>query len=88
VKAVVDVVASNDIPLRLPMGSDAWGLMKVEVEGMSMELDKWKTTSESSLGGKQMESVEFLKKWEYKDGKSTDGDLWCHSQAGFVVRLS
>ena len=40
VKAVVDVVASNDIPLRLPMGSDAWGLMKVEVEGMSMELDK------------------------------------------------
>jgi len=62
VKAVVDVVASDDIPLRLPMGSDAWGLMRAEVEGMSKELDKWKAVSESSSGGEQMESVEFLKK--------------------------
>jgi NAD(P)-dependent dehydrogenase (short-subunit alcohol dehydrogenase family) len=62
VKAVVDVVASDDIPLRLPMGSDAWGLMKAEVEGMGKELDKWKTVSESSSGEEQMESVEFLKK--------------------------
>lgn len=62
VKALVKVVASDDIPFRLPMGSDAWGLMKAEVHGMDKELEKWKSVSESSSGGEQLESVGFLKK--------------------------
>ena len=62
VSAVVKVVASDDIPLRLPMGSDAWGLMKMDVEGIIKELEKWKEVSESSSGGKQMASVAFLGK--------------------------
>jgi NADP-dependent 3-hydroxy acid dehydrogenase YdfG len=62
VQAVVKVVASDDIPLRLPMGSDAWGLMKAEVERLDKEFEKWKAVSESSSGRLQLESVQFLKK--------------------------
>lgn len=62
VKAVVKVVSSDDIPIRLPMGSDAWGLMKAEVQGLDKDLEKWKSVSESSSGAEQMESIEFLKK--------------------------
>ncbi|KAN0110158.1 NAD(P)-binding protein [Hyaloscypha variabilis] len=62
VKALVKVVASDDIPFRLPMGSDAWGLMKAEIQGIDKELDKWKSVSESSSGREQMESVKFLEK--------------------------
>jgi len=61
VKAVVKVVSSDDIPFRLPMGTDAWGLMKAEVQGFDKELEKWRSVSESSSGRVQMESVEFLK---------------------------
>ncbi|KAE9371997.1 NAD(P)-binding protein [Stipitochalara longipes BDJ] len=62
VKALVKVVASGDIPFRLPMGSDAWGLMKAEVQNIDKELEKWKLVSESSSSREQMQSVEFLKK--------------------------
>ncbi len=62
VKALVKVVASDDIPFRLPMGSDAWGLMKAEIQGIDKELEKWKSVSQSSSGREQMESVKFLEK--------------------------
>jgi NAD(P)-dependent dehydrogenase (short-subunit alcohol dehydrogenase family) len=62
VQAVEKVVASDDIPLRLPMGSDAWGMMKWEVEELEKLLEKWRAVSESSSGMQQLESVQFLKK--------------------------
>jgi NAD(P)-dependent dehydrogenase (short-subunit alcohol dehydrogenase family) len=62
VQAVVKVVASNDIPLRLPMGSDAWGMMKWEVEALEKLLEKWKAVSESSSDRQLLETVQFLKK--------------------------
>ncbi len=60
VKTVVKVVASDDIPFRLPTGSDAWGLMKAEVQGFDKELEKWRSVSEGSSSREHMESVEFL----------------------------
>ncbi len=62
VQAVVKVVASNDIPLRLPMGSDAWGMMKWEVEALEKLLEKWKSVSESSSDRQLLETVQFLKR--------------------------
>jgi NAD(P)-dependent dehydrogenase (short-subunit alcohol dehydrogenase family) len=62
VKAVVKVVSSDDIPFRLPMGSDAWGFMKAEVQSLDKELEKWKSVSESSSAEEHVESLEFLKK--------------------------
>lgn len=61
VKAVVKVVASGDIPFRLPMGSDAWGMVKAEIENLDKELEKWKALSESS-SGPELEGLEFLMK--------------------------
>jgi len=61
VKALVKVVASEDIPFRLPMGSDVWGLMKAEIQNIDRDLEKWKSVSESSSSQKLLESVAFLK---------------------------
>lgn len=49
------------IPLRVPLGPDAWGMMKAEFGRMEKELEAVKPIS-TSVGQKvQLESVEFLK---------------------------
>jgi NAD(P)-dependent dehydrogenase (short-subunit alcohol dehydrogenase family) len=37
----------KELPLRLPLGKDAWGLIKGDVDAFSRELDEWKEVSES-----------------------------------------
>jgi hypothetical protein len=62
VQILVKVVEAGDIPLRLPIGMDAWGLMSDDVDKTRKELDKWKSVSESSSSPKQIEGLEFLRK--------------------------
>jgi len=40
--------AGEKVPLRLPIGSDAWGLVRGDVDGFSKELDEWRGVSEGS----------------------------------------
>jgi hypothetical protein len=40
--------AGEKVPLRLPLGSDAWGLVRGDVDGFSKELDEWRGVSEGS----------------------------------------
>jgi hypothetical protein len=49
------------IPLRVPLGPDAWGMMKAEFARMEQELEEVKPIS-ISVGQKgQLESIGFLK---------------------------
>ncbi|KAH8911577.1 NAD(P)-binding protein [Coniochaeta sp. PMI_546] len=49
------------IPLRVPLGPDAWGMMKAEFGRMEQELEAVRPIS-TSVGQKvQLESIEFLK---------------------------
>lgn len=34
------------VPLRLPLGRDAWGLIRGDVDAFSGELDEWRVVSE------------------------------------------
>jgi len=36
------------VPLRLPLGIDAWGLVRGDVDRFSKELDEWRVVSEVS----------------------------------------
>jgi len=40
--------AGEKVPLRLPLGSDAWGLVRGDVDRFSKELDEWRVVSEGS----------------------------------------
>jgi NADP-dependent 3-hydroxy acid dehydrogenase YdfG len=62
VQILVKVVEAGDIPLRLPIGRDAWGLMSDDVDKTRKEFDKWKSVSESSSSPEQVEGLEFLRK--------------------------
>ncbi|KAH8587589.1 hypothetical protein B0O99DRAFT_641426 [Bisporella sp. PMI_857] len=59
-KTVVKVVASDDLPLRLPAGSDAWGMIKKDVDDTLKELEKWKAVSQSCSGAELLASINFL----------------------------
>ena len=61
-KVMVGVLEKGNIPLRLPMGSDAWGMIKNDVDFTAKELEKWKELSESTSGAAQLASIDFLKK--------------------------
>lgn len=61
-KTVLEVLEKGDIPLRLPMGGDAWGMIKADVEATAGELEKWKNVSLSveRAGVDQNSNVSFL----------------------------
>lgn len=64
-RVMVDTVANKGdkaLPFRLPLGSDAWGMIKAENAAVDKELDEWKHVSESCSSSEQLESVAFLQK--------------------------
>ncbi|KAF2271139.1 short-chain dehydrogenase [Lojkania enalia] len=50
----------GEIPLRVPLGSDSWGMLKGATETTLEELERVKGVSLSTSGEVQMKSVEFL----------------------------
>ncbi|KAL2024562.1 hypothetical protein VTK56DRAFT_7605 [Thermocarpiscus australiensis] len=60
-KAMYTLVASGkEIPLRVPLGPDAWGMLKLENDRNGEALDRWKEFA-LSVGKKgQFESITFL----------------------------
>ncbi|KAJ4286143.1 hypothetical protein N0V90_013492 [Kalmusia sp. IMI 367209] len=52
----------GDGPLRLPLGSDSWGMQKMALEQGLRELEELSTVSNSTSGEAQLASIGFLKK--------------------------
>ncbi|OAG10476.1 short-chain dehydrogenase [Paraphaeosphaeria sporulosa] len=55
------VKKGGEMPLRLPLGSDAWGLLKAAAESNAKELEVLMGVSCSTSGKEQLESLDFLK---------------------------
>jgi hypothetical protein len=55
------VEKGGEMPLRLPLGSDSWGMQKHALEEGIRELDQLKDVSNSTSGEEQLASIEFLK---------------------------
>ena len=49
------------IPIRVPLGADAWGLIAQDIEGIKKDLDELKDVSLGVGDAKQAETVDFLK---------------------------
>ena len=60
-RVLIKVAASEDVPLRLPSGGDAWGMISMDVDATRKELDKWRVVSESTTSTEQFRSIDFLK---------------------------
>jgi NAD(P)-dependent dehydrogenase (short-subunit alcohol dehydrogenase family) len=63
---VVDVLykyveKGGEMPLRLPLGSDAWGMLKAGAESNLEDLKRVKGISTSTSGKEQFESIAFLR---------------------------
>ncbi|KAH6675381.1 short-chain dehydrogenase, partial [Plectosphaerella plurivora] len=52
--------AGKRLPIRLPLGPDAWGLVSADIEGVRKDLDEFKDISLSIGDAKQLESASFL----------------------------
>jgi hypothetical protein len=50
------------IPIRVPLGPDAWGMIKAEVDKIGKELEELKELSEGVGNPKQLGSITFLNK--------------------------
>jgi len=50
------------IPIRVPLGPDAWGLIKDEVKQVDKDLDELRYLSESVGNAKQFDSIHFIRK--------------------------
>ncbi|KAK3301870.1 short-chain dehydrogenase [Chaetomium strumarium] len=60
-KAMYSIVASGkEIPLRVPIGPDAWGVLKIENEKNGKALDEWKDFAISAGKAGQFESLDFM----------------------------
>jgi NAD(P)-dependent dehydrogenase (short-subunit alcohol dehydrogenase family) len=60
-KAMYSIVASGrEIPLRVPIGPDAWGILKMENEKNGKALDEWKEFAISAGKEGQLESLDFM----------------------------
>ncbi|KAF2659288.1 short-chain dehydrogenase/reductase-like protein SDR [Lophiostoma macrostomum CBS 122681] len=64
-KAIVGVVERGEIPLRVPLGADSWGLQK---KGLEAHLERLEAAKEVALsvcskerGEEQLKAIEFLK---------------------------
>ncbi|KAL8905701.1 MAG: hypothetical protein Q9207_002457, partial [Kuettlingeria erythrocarpa] len=49
------------IPIRVPLGADAWGMLSADLEGIKKELDELKEISLGVGDAKQLDSIDFLK---------------------------
>lgn len=47
-RAVVEAVGSSSPPLRLPLGSDALHALRIKIESLTSEIDRWETLSRST----------------------------------------
>lgn len=60
-KAMYAIVAGGkQIPLRVPLGPDAWGMLKLENDKNGKALDEWKDFSISAGKAGQFESLSFM----------------------------
>ena len=55
------VEKGGELGLRLPLGSDSWGMQRLAVEGEAAALERVKEVSCSTSGEEQLRSIEFLK---------------------------
>ncbi|EQB44997.1 hypothetical protein CGLO_16183 [Colletotrichum gloeosporioides Cg-14] len=61
--AIYAVVSSgNRVPIRVPLGPDAWGLLNSDMESIRKDLDEFKNLSLGLGDSKQLESINFLRK--------------------------
>ena len=63
-QAVFNAVSNRGdraLPLRLPMGSDAYSMMMAKTEAVAKELSEWKSEIEAISPQGQVESISFLK---------------------------
>ena len=49
------------IPIRIPLGSDAWGLISKDLEDIRKDLEELKDVSLGVGDAKQLETIAFLK---------------------------
>ncbi|KAK4234082.1 hypothetical protein C8A03DRAFT_18951 [Achaetomium macrosporum] len=67
-KAMYSIVASGKaIPLRVPLGPDAWGVLKMENDKNGKALDEWKEFAISAGKAGQLESLDFMTGRESSD---------------------
>ena len=60
-KAIYAIAAGGKaIPLRVPLGPDAWGMLKMENDKAGQMLDEWREFSISAGSKGQLESLQFL----------------------------
>ncbi|KAL8726508.1 MAG: hypothetical protein Q9166_006671 [cf. Caloplaca sp. 2 TL-2023] len=60
--AIYQIVGRGSrIPIRVPLGADAWGMLSADLEGIKKELDELKEISLGVGDAKQLESIHFLK---------------------------
>ncbi|KAI4592713.1 hypothetical protein KJ359_010472 [Pestalotiopsis sp. 9143b] len=60
--AIYHVVGRGSrIPIRVPLGADAWGLVAQDIEQIKKELDELKDISMGVGDPKQLETIDFLK---------------------------
>lgn len=52
----------TEFPLRVPLGPDAWGMMKSEIKNIDEDLDKLKAFSQRVGHEDQLGSIDFLKR--------------------------
>jgi len=61
--AMVELVSrGRRIPIRIPMGADAWGMMKAELGLVARDLDEFRELSEAVGNPDQLRAVDFLSK--------------------------
>ncbi|KAL8710176.1 MAG: hypothetical protein Q9220_005259 [cf. Caloplaca sp. 1 TL-2023] len=49
------------IPIRLPLGGDAWGMLDADLKTIKKELDEFKEISQGVGDPKQLDTIDFLK---------------------------
>jgi hypothetical protein len=64
-KVIFEVVTNaseeRPLPIRLPLGSDAYGIVKLETEANLKLLEQWADVSKSTSSEEQLKSINFLK---------------------------
>lgn len=56
------VSGGNRIPIRVPLGADAYGMITMDLESIKKDLDELKGISLGVGEAKQLESIDFLQK--------------------------
>lgn len=60
--AIYQIVGRGSrIPIRVPLGADAWGMLRADLEAIKKELDELKEISLGAGDAKQLETINFLK---------------------------